>query len=159
MAHKNRPVRWESPTESNRRAGRRRAGGAIARTRPRVEVLEDRTLLTVVFEPLYGAEPTYPGVRGGLNDVEIYLLFQGASWQTTYRPLADGILHAALSLFSPSSPFRSDISQYGSDGRVVEVFDRFDSNNLTSGFGVYNVANVFSHDFGNDLTSSVRPCD
>ncbi len=167
MAFKNWLKVWEMLDQSSRTAGRRRPGENARRPlRLGIELLEDRTVPTVVFPATFGPEDTHRGDLSPLNNVGIYLLFQdGAtadgkieSWQSpTYNALANSIISAAAQLFSPASHLRDGIRQYGVDGQASLAGWAFNSDiSLQSGFGWVDAGRVITHDLGNDLTSIVN---
>src|ERR1700722_5867547 len=83
------------------------------------ETLEDRTLMTVVFNPQYGAETLNIGPGVPLSSAPIYLLFWGAGWENAQNaPLVSSIEHSVQTLFPGSPGFLGGITQYGSDGKA-----------------------------------------
>ena len=89
--------------------------------RPWVEALEDRTLLSVVFTPEYGAETVTDHGGYRMQSPPVLLLFWGSWWQHgTGANMASDITNAAKLLFPSTGPssYLSGLSQYGMDGKA-----------------------------------------
>jgi hypothetical protein len=54
-----------------------------------IEALEDRTVPTIVFNPVFGSETYFGGHTSNftvLNSPKVYLIFWGSYWGSTPRP-------------------------------------------------------------------------
>jgi hypothetical protein len=69
-----------------------RAGG---RRRPGVECLEDRTLMTVAFQPVWGPETAFDNGGPKMSSPPVYLLFWGSYWKS-----AQGVTDKASILYN-----------------------------------------------------------
>jgi hypothetical protein len=79
-----------------------------------VEALEERTVPTVVFTPVFGLETVAAGsTNDGMQHPTVNLIFSGTTWTTqNEQPL----IAAAQSILS--STYLSGLTQYGSDGKA-----------------------------------------
>jgi hypothetical protein len=133
MAFKNWLKGWETLDQSSRLAGRRRSGKARARARLGIELLEDRTVPTVLIQSAFGGDTIYwcQGNTAGHPDNEVitgpitdnptavnsplvYFIFWGPSWtQDKAKLLAKDaqVIH--------QSNFLSSVKDYGSDGKAT----------------------------------------
>ena len=64
--------------KSKKAAKRRQAARKPSRSRPLLEVLEDRTLLAVVFNPVFGVETTKQDNGAALSNPSVFLIFWGS---------------------------------------------------------------------------------
>jgi hypothetical protein len=115
------------------RKTRRPGPGKSRRFRPLLDVLEDRTVPTVLFNPFFGAETIYwepDNIAGhpdnevvtgaitdnpaALNNPTVYLIFWGPSWTNTN---ASRLAQDAQTILG--SQYLSGLRQYGSDGRAT----------------------------------------
>jgi hypothetical protein len=113
------------------------------RSRPALETLEDRCLLTVVFEPHFtNPNPFLPAetVTDGhgakvSNPPPVYLIFDGPDWKTTDSGLATQIQQSAMKLLASS--YFSALPQYGASGTAIyggSVIDDVPADQLMQGF-------------------------
>jgi hypothetical protein len=117
-------------------------GGRPARqsrrpARPGLESLEDRTVPTIVFHQQLGAPITVSDGNGDvLNDVPIYLIFNGNYWQTPPGQVAKGQVTGALTDLL-ASPYLSGTHQYrwNLPGHATFAGSTTDPVPLTDGFG------------------------
>jgi hypothetical protein len=100
--------------------------------RPAAEPLEDRLVPTIIFHPHFGAETVSDGHGDVLNDVPIYLIFNGGFWNTTTMKQVDQALTAVL-----DSPYLSGTGQYrwNLPGHATVAKEVVDPNPLSDGFG------------------------
>ena len=85
-----------------------------------VEHLEDRTVPTVVFQPLFGPESlTASPPFTVLNSPTVYLIFWGSSWAPgqSGAQTEQTLLNDAVKVLQ--SPYLSGLQEYGSDGRAT----------------------------------------
>jgi hypothetical protein len=93
---------------------RRPASPKRASVRPGVETLEDRMVLTIVFNPVFGSE-TVSGTNDGTQHPPVYLIFSGSYWSTAQGQTDEATLtNSAKNILS--GPYLKGLTQYGSDG-------------------------------------------
>jgi hypothetical protein len=115
--------RWfKAKSKPARRAPRRPARSSLL-----LEPLEDRRVPTVLFTPVFsGTAVTGNDPSQSLSSPHVDLIFAGSYWNTT-----QGVTDRANVTLSVqeivSSPYLSDLTQYGSDGKAL-----FDPTNATS---------------------------
>jgi hypothetical protein len=100
----------------------------LARKRPKrptrlgIESLEDRTVPTVVFNPVFGQETRGdPGRTSGfpvLSSPKVYLIFWGTDWGTAQGTAQANTLRADAQAILGSS-YLSGLKEYGSDGHAL----------------------------------------
>src|SRR4051812_33576851 len=80
--------------------------------RPGLELLEARTVPTVVFTPHFGVETVSDGGGAVLPDAPIYLIFNGSGWGTKASPsaAATAVENSLTNLLQ--SPYLSGLHQY-----------------------------------------------
>jgi hypothetical protein len=90
------------------------------RARPGLEVLEDRSVPTVLFTPQFPGttEVSPPGAHNqSLQSPPVMLIFAGSYWQTAQGQADEQTLtSAAQSIIT--GPYLSELQQYGSDGKA-----------------------------------------
>ncbi len=101
------------------------------RSRPsrlEVEILEERTVPTVVFTPVFGVETVAAGsTNDGMQHPTVNLIFAGTTWTAqNEQPL----IAAAQSILS--STYLSGLTQYGSDGKANYGTSWTDTSTLSS---------------------------
>ncbi len=107
---------FASPSPAYR--SRRRRPLPCGRTRPEVEVLEDRTVPTIVFTPQFGVETLAAGsTNDGMQHPTVNLIFSGSYWTTTQGQTDENTLTAAAKSIL-SGPYLSGLTEYGSDGKA-----------------------------------------
>ncbi len=113
-----------------------------------LEPLEDRTLPTVVFDPVYGTEAPKQDNGAALSSPPVYLIFWG-SWWNSHPDAVKAVKQASANVVL--SPYFSGLTQYHSDGRAVPDFrPAFDSSNPRSGrFGGDDIDNVVQNQIDN----------
>jgi hypothetical protein len=116
-------------------------GGRPARrprqsARPGLEGLEDRTVPTIVFKPQFGPITVSDGNGDVLNDVPIYLIFNGDYWRTAAGQTARGQVTGALTdLLNGPYLSRTDQYRWNLPGRPTFAGSTLDPNSLSDGFG------------------------
>jgi hypothetical protein len=105
--------------------------------RPLLEGLEQRTLLTIDFLPVSGAESVIDFSRftGGLklDSPDVYFLFWGSYWGKGTGPNQENQIIQAERQFISSSYF-SGLTQYGVDGKVFFGGSANDNSDPAAGF-------------------------
>jgi hypothetical protein len=87
--------------------------------RPDLEVLEERTVPTIVFQPQFGAEGIGGSLTGGMQHPTVNVIFSGSYWTNpgTNGPQDQQTITAAIQSIL-SGPYLSGLTQYGSDGKA-----------------------------------------
>jgi hypothetical protein len=87
--------------------------------RPDLEMLEERTVPTIVFPPQFGAEGTGGSLTGGMQHPTVNVIFSGSYWTTpgTTGPQDQQTLTGEIQSIL-SGPYLSGLIQYGSDGKT-----------------------------------------
>jgi hypothetical protein len=117
--------------------------------RPRqlqLETLEDRTLLSIMFNPQFGVETQIQDNGAALQSPPVYLIFWGSFWGGTNSPAANAIKTAAANVLS--SPYLSGLNpQYHSDGlsHLDPVSAQDGSNPADLGFDGSNIDDVIQN--------------
>jgi hypothetical protein len=152
VAFKNWLKWWELLTQSSRCTRRRRRGNARTRERLNVELLEDRTVPSLVYTPALGPETELHdnGAREGNNPV--YFVFNGNDWggglagvpspKDIYAKAASDVL---------ATPYLSGLtkSPYNTSGKVSYANAIIDTNALNNGFSGGDLDTLLRNDFGN----------
>src|SRR5262249_22095376 len=120
------------------RSTRRSASRLEKRSRsPQLEALEHRITPTIVFNPQFGAVHVSDGNGDVLNDVPIYLIFNGAFWNTSPggtdpKTQVEDALKAVI-----DGPYLSGTHQYrwNLPGQPFLAGKTQDPNQLSDGFG------------------------
>jgi hypothetical protein len=116
--------RWfKAKSKPVRRAPRRPARSSLL-----LEPLEDRCVPTVLFTPVFsGTTVTSEDDSQSLSSPHIDLIFAGSYWAQNPQGQADRATITQSVQTIVNSPYLSDLTQYGSDGRAL-----FDPTNSTS---------------------------
>jgi hypothetical protein len=123
---------WKKPSKAAR------ADNARWRVRPMLEQLEERTVPTVLFDPVHSGAEVYqinngtttvtmsPSQLGSnpyaLNSSIVYLIFVGPKWKDSTGneiPAVGKMIAAAQAILGPGSSYLSGLKQYGSDGKAA----------------------------------------
>jgi hypothetical protein len=129
---------------------RRRAGGC---RRPGVECLEDRTLLTVAFQPVWGPETATDNGGSKMSSPPVYLLFWGSYWNSAQgKADSSSITSKAQALLG--SQYFSGLTQYGSDGKASFGGTGFDYSNPSASFNDGDLRDEVDNFWGNGLPES-----
>jgi hypothetical protein len=81
-----------------------------------IEVLEDRSVPTVLVSPFFGAEAQSQDGPAKLSSPQVFLTYWGSYWGGTSTAQAGTIRNAASAVLGSS--FLSGVRQYGSDGQA-----------------------------------------
>ncbi len=128
----------------------KRTRGRSLHGRPRLEQLEDRCVLTILFANQYGSEQLLPQGGNTLSSPPVYFLFWGSYWQQGNGPqYQQQILNAAQTLFNTA--YFSGQTQYGTDGNVT--YGGFDnhSSDPPQNFTPSNISNTLHNDIDNNM--------
>ncbi len=112
-----------------RRAARRTRHAAGRAFRPCFEVLEDRRLPTVLFQPVYGVEHAHAVGNGIMQGPHVYPIFWGSYWASHFAQ-ADQLTaqFQAIANLSPGGlNYLSGLEQYGAAGGTVIAGAHFDA--------------------------------
>ncbi len=96
--------------------------GKASRVRPLLETLEDRTVPTVVFNPVFGAETLIPTPQNDYNfttmaNAPVNLIYWGSSWSTTAgKQLASTLGFDAQAILN--SNYLNGLTQWGGAGQA-----------------------------------------
>ncbi|HZY87293.1 MAG TPA: hypothetical protein VFE78_20830 [Gemmataceae bacterium] len=108
-------------------AGRRRPAPARkGRVRLALEALEDRAVPTVVFTPQFSGTAVTPPTgttlaqeeADSLKSPDVVLIFAGSHWTSQQQETTRTTVMTLL-----ASPYLSDLTQYGSDGKAIYYSD------------------------------------
>jgi hypothetical protein len=126
----------------------RRARSALSRrpaprrVRPLLDVLEDRTVPTILIQPNFPGESVISGGKTAVDATTVYLLFEGAYWHTPQGQTDQGQLTKDVkNLLDRGNPYLNGLSQYTASG-----------NNVQAGFGT-------SFEDKNALPANFAPLD
>lgn len=128
----------------NRQAGRKavsRAAGVAC------EVLEDRTLMSVVIHPVFGSEPQTQDNGSRINDPAVYLIFWGSYWNGVNSAQSQAIENGARAVFN--SPFLGTTNQYGVSSNAQLAGYVYDGSNAPNGFTTGDIDNVIQNQIDN----------
>jgi hypothetical protein len=121
------------------------------KTTPRLQLesLEERTVPTIVFNPVFSPETVTDHGGTKLNNPPVYLIFWGSYWQTPagVQMCAD-LQNQTASLLS--GPYLSGLQQYGVDGHAHLSTVRFDKSDPSNGFTEDQVKAVFNNQIDNN---------
>ncbi len=110
------------------------------RPRPSVELLEDRLVPTVFFQPQLGAESPVPGHNGPtLSNTPVTLIFEGSYWQSPTGITENDVIQSAQNIFNSS--FLSSATQYGTNGHAF-LAGTVEDNSLALSGGQFTEANL-----------------
>jgi hypothetical protein len=109
---------WFSPRSLS--AHRRTRRPRKPTRRPELECLEDRTVPTIIYKPVFGIETQSQGNGETGIQPQIYLTFWGQYWQGAVGASQVPLIQNAASQII-SSQFPSLLSQYGADVRNMTI--------------------------------------
>jgi hypothetical protein len=119
------------------------------RCRPALMGLEDRSLPSIFFNPVFGNEAQKQDGGASLQSPPVYLIFWGSWWGGTNSAAANAIKTAAAKVLS--SPYLSGLRQYHSDGLAqlnsLAVYDS--SNPPDLGFAEGRIDDVVQNQIDN----------
>ncbi len=111
-----------------------------------LEPLEERTMLTVLFTPQFGAETVTNNGGNTLSSVPLCFVFWGSYWTQGNGPQEQTQILNATSALCSSGFFRDEATEYGTNG-VAEVWDwANNTSNPQSGFNQTQVQNTYQYE-------------
>lgn len=125
-----------------------------------IEVLEDRTLPTIIYNPVFGAETTTQNNGAVLAQPEVVMIFWGSEWAGSIpgslNATGQALYNAGLALIN--SPYVSGTTEYGTAGLAYTnpfVLDASDPSSTSALIGQFPSV-IPSSDIANEAKSAAN---
>jgi hypothetical protein len=120
---------------------RRRANPSKRRSRRlELECLEERTVPSIIYQPVFGPETTIQDSSEHMQQPQVYLIFWGGYWVSDGAGQVQSVINAASNVVTSTFPLITD--QYGADASGMSiagtVFDPSSPTNNNFGGGDIN---------------------